>query len=161
MAKMTLEEREKYARIILATLGGSILSAKAQGRKPTFEEMRVTYLALAKAIKYPTPYKWPQFNQRIGHTLADMRGMLDGFDEGVPLIEVMVVRKDPRAKYNGYPGKGFSAPCPKYDVEMEPAKKQKIVEAHFAEVWKYGNKWADVMDKLSWRASDLIMHQRG
>ena len=160
MAKMTLEEREKYARIILATLGGSVLAAKAQGKKPTFEEMRVTYLALAKAIKYPA-YKWPGFTRLVGHTLADMRAMLDHFDEGVPLIEVMVVRKDNRPKYNGYPGKGFSAPCPEYDVEMDPAKKKKIVDAHFAEVWKYGHRWADVIDKLGWRASNLIMYHRG
>ena len=159
MAKMTLEEREKYARKSLIVLAGGLLHAHAQtknklwGRESlAFDNMRVQYKDLAEAIKFPKPHKGSHFGTLIGNTLADMRVFLNLAAKDAPLIEVLAVGG------NGFPGPGFSAPCKRYKAKASKKDKLSIVNAEFAKVLRYGNKWGDVIEKLDWHASYLSLH---
>ena len=70
-----------------------------------------------------------------------------------PLIEVLAVG------FDGFPGSGFSAPCKRYKASAREKDKLPIVNAEFAKVLQYGNKWGDVIERLDWHASYLALHR--
>lgn len=152
---LTMEQKEKYARLILIVLVGGLLSAKARDEEPTFESMRIVYNKLAATIDFPIPPTAANnFAQQIGSTLAVMRTILNGIAKDVPLIEVLAVRKTSKL-----PGPGFDTPCPKYDFNTtSPKEKKKIADAEFKKVLQY-DKWADVLERIDWRASFLALNK--
>lgn len=149
---MTDEEHKSEAKKILAYLVNRLKTYKG-------EEKYIAYSDLAKAAKYPEPYKGSFFSNRIGHTLGVMGHLFDDFTapdwQGpIPFIQTMVVSKTTKLPSNGL--SEFKSDYP----DLPKDKKIQYVRNEYERIFNFGERWYCVLNELDIKPLESIELKR-
>ena len=130
-----------FAKKIISQLVANVFDEK-------LNDKTVTYLDLAKSIKFPEPYTGNYFQSNIGKALGEVCELIQNVNisedlKPVPVIQTLVVSKTTKL-----PSYGLKVIVPGYD-NFTDNEKRIFVMAEHQKIIQYGENWFKVLEALS------------
>ncbi|MDD5928331.1 MAG: hypothetical protein PUC37_00880 [Spirochaetales bacterium] len=129
-----------YAKEIISILVSRVFD-------DSLSDKTITYLELAKLIKFPEPYTGNYFQGNIGRTLGEVCDLLINVNvpqdlKPVPIIQTLVV-----SKTSLLPSYGLKVIVPGYDKLPDNEKRTFVITEH-EKIQRYGENWLQVLKAL-------------
>ena len=136
----------KYAKKSIAVLVSRILDE-------SIIDKSITYMDLAKLIKFPEPYTGNYFQSNMGKVLGEVCVLLQDANipktlKPVPIIQTLVI-----SKTTGLPSDGIKISVIGYENFSKNIKKNFVMAEH-EKIKLYGNNWLKLLKALNIQVSD-------